>query len=479
MKKILFFVLCVIATLSACDDTTGTLGMDVTNTADLLNVSDGTYKITSRSVIVDSVLSKSTLGYLGTVKDPETGAYVNCDFLTQFAVLSNTKFADKERLKNGVSADSCDLRLFYNSYYGDSLTAMKATVYELRKPVEEGRVYYTSFDPEKEGMVRIAEGAVKKGRVYSLVNTSYKDSVRQDGSYTDNIRFLLSDEYTSAEGKKYNNYGTYLMDKYYENPDNFSSSYKFIHNVCPGFYVKMENGVGAMAYISNTRMNVYYQVKDTAQANTGLALGGTEEVMQVSKVTKDKVRLEQLAADNSCTYIKAPAGIFTELTLPIEEICLGHESDSINSAKVVLRCFNKSVDSEFALSAPTNIIMLEKDSLDTFFESGKVVDYRRNYIANYVSAQNSYTFNNIGQLVKHIYGNLPKNAVEREQWKKEHPNWDKVLLVPVNASYTSYGTTSILTRISHDMGMSSVRLVGGPDSKDGDITLSVIYSNFK
>jgi hypothetical protein len=50
--------------------------------------------------------------------------------------------------------------------------------------------------------------------------------------------------------------------------------------------------------------------------------------------------MTQMAADQSCTYIKTPAGLFTTVTLPIEEIMRNHENDSISSAKMVIRRIN-------------------------------------------------------------------------------------------------------------------------------------------
>ena len=80
MKKIIFLSLCVISLLASCDDNTDTLGGSLTNTEDLISVSDGVFKVTSRSIVADSVLSRSITGYLGNVKDPETGTYIKSDF---------------------------------------------------------------------------------------------------------------------------------------------------------------------------------------------------------------------------------------------------------------------------------------------------------------------------------------------------------------------------------------------------------------
>lgn len=477
MKKITFIVLCLIGMLTSCDETTDTVGSSLTSKEDIITVSDDVFQITSRSIAVDSVLSRNALGYLGKVKDPETGTYVKSNFLTQFTILEgNNGFVNRAYLGDNIQADSCDLRLFYNSYFGDSLTTMKATIYEMRKPVEEGVNYYSSFDPEAAGMVRVGEGLTS--RVFCLANTNYSDSLRATTSYTNNIRFQLDDPYTDVDGNTYNNYGTYIMRKYYENPSNFNNTNKFLHNVCPGFYIKLENGVGAMAYVSNSRMFIHYNYTDTTKHYANQQFRGTEEVRQLTNISNDNTRLQALANDKTCTYIKSPAGIFTELTLPVSDICKGHEKDSINSAKFTLNCYNKVSESDYAFSAPKTLLLLEKDSLQSFFENRELTNYRSTFTASYASATNTYTFNNIGQLIRTMYDNMSKGVAKDPNWIAAHPNWNKVMLVPVTATYTTYSSTSVLSSITHDMGMSSVRLVGGPENTQGDISIAVIYSKY-
>ena len=73
---------------------------------------------------------------------------------------------------------------------------------------------------------------------------------------------------------------------------------------------------------------------------------------------------------------------------------------------------------------------------------------------------------------------MPEHVIEREEWKRNNPDWNKVVLIPVNAQYTTYGSSSILTGVSHDMSLSSVRLIGGEENTNGDIKITVIYSKF-
>ena len=250
------------------------------------------------------------------------------------------------------------------------------------------------------------------------------------------------------------------------------------HNVCPGFYVKMENGVGAMAYIRSSQMNVYYTLHDSIDHSSYNSFAGTEEVRQVTRIVADNDRLDQLVDDPSCTYVKSPAGLFTELTLPVEDVFKGHENDSLNSARIELKCINDKVDSKFAFPKPTTVLLIQKSKIKEFFENKDVPNYRTTFIATYSKTSNSYTFGNVGQLIKHIYESMPADKAQREVWKAQNPDWDKVAIIPVTAGYTTYNSSTIVSSISHDMSLSSTRLLGGEGSDEGEITMYVLYSSF-
>lgn len=135
----------------SCDDTTDNIGSSLTDNVDKLNVMTDTFNVTTRSIVADSVLSRSITGYLGMVRDPETGAYTTSNFMTQFYTPENFEFPEKQNIisldaEGNAVADSCDIRLYYTSYYGDSLATMKLSAYELSKPVEEGQKFYSNFN---------------------------------------------------------------------------------------------------------------------------------------------------------------------------------------------------------------------------------------------------------------------------------------------------------------------------------------------
>ena len=478
----LFALLCLI--LISCDETTEGIGTSLTDNVDHLEVSANLFNVPSRSVAVDSVVSRNTTGYLGRIRDPETGAYITGDFMTQFNMLEGYTLEKKDSVASRddsgeIIADSCEIRLFYTSYYGDSLATMKMTVHEMDHPMTEGVIYYSDFDPLENGYVR--EGGLHKSHTYSLVNTSELDEKNKDKSstedaYVNNICIRLNDPYTDRNGVTYNNFGTYILRTYYDHPEYFKNSAQFIKNVLPGFYFKMTGGLGSMAYVSVPQLNIYYRLYSNGVPTSHTTLlNGTEEILQTTKVTNDPEIINQLVNDGSCTYIKGPAGIFTELTLPVDEIMAGHDNDTINTAKLVLNRLNNTIQNDYVLPAPKTLLMIEKDSLKSFFENSKVANYKNSFLTSYSSTLNTYSFNNIGAMVTSMYAAKKSGLLSDPDWIIHHPNWNKVLVMPVKANYVTMGNMTILTSVTNDMSLTSARLVGGVNK----LQVSVIYSKFK
>lgn len=488
MKILRLLTVLVIAalTFAACDDTTEGIGGSITNKIDNINISNSAFNVTTKSIVADSVLSRNNTGLIGKMKDPETGNYVKGDYMTQLSVLPtfsvDTLDYIKQANKGSIEADSCYLLVSYNASYGDTIAPMKVTAYEMTKPMAEDKEYYSNYDAFKEGWV--SESNQHWSSNYNLSNTS---DVK-------NFKIYLNKEY-KKDGKTYKNYGSYIMQTYAEHPEYFKTNYKFLHNVCPGFYIKNVGGTGNMAKIWNTELIFYWTRKKTINTDsTAVSIGynrfdGTEEVLQLNKIENDTENLKKLASKDQekCTYLKSPAGIFTEVTLPIEDIMKGHEKDTLNTATISFpRLNNENEDNPYNFATPSTILMVQKDSLQSFFEKSKLADSRTSYTASYSSTgtyKNAYTFQNIANLVSAMYKNKGKGE-----------NWNKVVLVPVNVITTTQGYTTVISKINHDMSLASTRLIVGTDDPDKDYTtdektgkkvasgpirIKVIYSKFK
>lgn len=488
MKILRLLTVLVIAalTFAACDDTTEGIGGSITNKIDNINISNSAFNVTTKSIVADSVLSRNNTGLIGKMKDPETGNYVKGDYMTQLSVLPtfsvDTLDYIKQANKGSIEADSCYLLVSYNASYGDTIAPMKVTAYEMTKPMAEDKEYYSNYDAFEKGWVN--ENNQHWSSNYNLSNTS---DVK-------NFKIYLNKEY-KKDGKTYKNYGSYIMQTYAEHPEYFKTNFKFLHNVCPGFYIKNVGGTGNMAKIWNTELIFYWtRHKTINKDSTAVSIGynrfdGTEEVLQLNKIENDTENLKKLASKDQekCTYLKSPAGIFTEVTLPIEDIMKGHEKDTLNTATISFpRLNNVDEDNPYNFATPSTILMVQKDSLQSFFEKSKLADSRTSYTASYSSTgtyKNAYTFQNIANLVSAMYKNKGKGE-----------NWNKVVLVPVNVITTTQGYTTVISKINHDMSLASTRLIVGTDdpNKDyttdektgkkvasGPIRIKVIYSKFK
>jgi len=477
--RLLAGIATAIVVFTACEDTTDTLGNSLTNDVDRFKIVTDTFQVTSKSIKIDSVLATGQYSYLGRMKDPETGAYVTSNYTTQFHVLEDLgvnmfppidSIASLNADKN-VFADSCVMRIYFYSSVGDTLNPMQMTIKELSKPIEEGVKYYSNFDPEKKGLVRTDGKGVRKVKMYTAVDQNLSDSTRSTIINGTNMQYVvipLNDKYVN-NGVEYENYGSFIMRKFYENPKNFKNSYNFIHNVCPGFYIKSTDGVGLMSQVYTTELITYYRYLSNNSPVTGVSLmTGTEEVMQTTYVSNDNDMMQQLVDDNSCTYLKTPAGIFTEVTLPIDDIKNGHLNDTISSAKIVFTRYNLK-DKNSEITEPTSLLMLPKDSLYSFFEHKNLPDNKTSYIASYSSSLNTYTYSNISGLITQMYETKANGS----------PDWNKVVLVPVNITYNTSSSSSSITNISNQMTLSSTRLVGGSGNTHAPIKISVIYNKFR
>lgn len=495
LRHITAIAFCAMAIIS-CDEDTATIGGSLTSENDKLTVSTHNFDVLTRSVAVDSVFSRERQCFIGKVKDPETNTYVKSEFTAQFNMMENTvsdmplKSQMISTTDDQILADSCVIYVHFDqsATYGDTLAAMKMKVSELDRPISDVKMHYSNYDPKSEGFIR--EDGLKQQVMFSVTDLSM--SVSNPYRWA---RIHLSAPYTDKAGRQYNNYGTYLMTQLYEHPEYFKNSFTFVRNVCPGFFFELTDGIGVMAKIAQIDMYTYYHfIKNDTTYYSYLRTTSTEEVVQTIKVTNNKDAINKLVKDNSCTYLKTPAGIFTEVTLPVDEICQSHTSDSLLSAKVsFLRINNQNDASSYALSIPSKVLLIEKDSVNSFFEGNSL--HNNTYAFKTSLETNAYTFgdnaNNISNLITRMYNEKEKGLKSDPNWVANHPNWNKALLVPIEEitlttndntssySYYYYGTsnsTPTIIGLVNQMGLSSTRLVRG--TADNPLKMEVIYARF-
>lgn len=439
MKKSLAYILTLLLCVVACDDNTGSLGGSIVPDQDSLSINTATYWASSRSIPVDSVLCRTDKVYLGRFTDPHTQSMFEADFIAQFNCEEGGNVFPEDIL--GDSAVKVELRLFFSSYFGDPTGTMTAEVYELDQTLQEGVRYYTNLDPTQFYDTLKAPVATK---VYTLTDYTLEDSELADPEHYANINIPLPTEI-----------GTRMIEQYRANKDLFANASSFIEHVCKGYYVKATRGDGTLVYIDQATLNIHYL--DSKRDSVFVTqFAGTEEVLQANRFAN--ADLHPLIADSTCTYLKTPAGIFTEVTLPIDSI-MAH-GDSINTAKIIFQCYYDAPDTPYPLGTPQALLMIHKDHMHTFFEKNRLTDNVSSFYTAYNSKLNRYEYPNISRLITYCDG-----------LRQQSPEWNKVVLIPVTPTIDSNNS---IVNFRHDFSLSTVRLVGGKDK----VKVKVISSQF-
>ena len=470
MKRTFSCFLLAIATLltfTQCDDNTGSIGGSLVPENDIITAETKTFYATSNTIMAnDSILANTSDVYLGMYTDEESGTVFSSSFVTQFGCTEDFEFP-----MEGVVDDSASytkLRLYFNEYYGDSLNAMRCEVYELDNTLQEGVPYYTNFDPEELYDVEKKPLAAK---TFNVIDYNVHDTILNSDNYARHIEIALP-----------NSIGNRFISKFYEKDAEgniigkkyFANSEVFINDIFKGIYVKCVQGDGTILKIYRARIDVGFKrliksssgAMDSIQALSAPFYSG-KEVLQTNKF--DNNDLKPLLDEKEYTYIKTPAGLFTEVKLPICELV--ENCDTINSAKMVFTRYNEEGGS--MNSAHGTLLMVRKADMYKFFLKNKLNDGETSYLTSFVNSNNEYVFSNIANLFKHCYREYTEGVQKDSDWETKNPDWDKVVLIPVTTTEDSNGS---VVKILHDISISSMRLRGGTEY---EIPIEVVTSKFK
>lgn len=454
-------------TFTQCDDNTGSIGGSLVPENDIITAETKTFYATSNTIMAnDSILANTSDVYLGMYTDEESGTVFSSSFVTQFGCTEDFEFP-----MEGVVDDSASytkLRLYFNEYYGDSLNAMRCEVYELDNTLQEGVPYYTNFDPEELYDVEKKPLAAK---TFNVIDYNVHDTILNSDNYARHIEIALP-----------NSIGNRFISKFYEKDAEgnivgkkyFANSEVFINDIFKGIYVKCVQGDGTILKIYRARIDVGFKrliksssgALDSIQALSAPFYSG-KEVLQTNKF--DNNDLKPLLDEKEYTYIKTPAGLFTEVKLPICELV--ENCDTINSAKMVFTRYNEEGGS--MNSAHGTLLMVRKADMYKFFLKNKLSDGETSYLTSFVNSSNEYVFSNIANLFKHCYKEYTEGVQKDSDWETKNPDWDKVVLIPVTTTEDSNGS---VVKILHDISISSMRLRGGTEY---EIPIEVVTSKFK
>ena len=443
-KKIVFCLFLGIIYM-ACNDTVGRVGLGIQPEGDKINVFDTTVLVSARTIEVDSVYAKTPNGLLGEFYDPAYGS-VKSGYICQYYPSIGFPYLDSIKEDK---IDSVRLNIYYSSYIGDSLAPMEVTVYPVVKALEKN--YYTNAKPED--YCDMDHPLAKYA--YTARNMNISDSVLQASSYYRYISIpmpvKLGEDYLKA-----------VKDSTIKTLDDFLSFF-------PGTYITTTFGTGSMLPVDVSEIVLYYTRETKLQDvngkdSLGYVVSGasftvTKEVIQLNKFENKNPAF--LTEDNpDSTFLKSPAGIYTELTIPIKEIVKGIGKKQFSSVALSLTAYPPN-DWTYSLQFPgtsssmvpsltdnttgysSKLLLIEPDSVTNFFEMKKVADNQTSFTTTFNPSTYTYDFSNISNVVQNAINNAPDKDL-------------KLWLIPVlttwvqqtdaygNYSYSDYMTSQYL-----------------------------------
>ena len=328
------YLLIALLTLSvvACDDNSGALGLGMFPGSDQnINGQSTTFQVTTQSEIAEDVFAKTSIGYIGRFTDPNFGFY-EASFLSQFHCIENFTFppvcdpeneADRDN-PNAIMVSNeiyrTELVLNYTSYFGDSIAPSRMSIYQLDKNIDKEAAYFTNIDPLDFYNPNDLIGR----KAYTAVNHALSDSLRGLDTYVPSIVITLPQSL-----------GQSILDKSRECEKNNEEFAPYFMEMMKGIYVKNDYGDGTILYIDQIELNIIYEcyirntdtgeiykMHDEKTDSTGYSyrtFAATKEIIQANSFKSDEPLIQQKVAETEWTYLKSPAGIYTQATLPLAE----------------------------------------------------------------------------------------------------------------------------------------------------------------
>lgn len=484
MKVKYLWVIMITLSFFGCDDNTGSLGLDMLPEEDKITTIDKTYDVITNSILSGPVYARTDTAYIGRYSDSKFGDY-NASFLSQLNNLDSLKFPavyDRKTKKGHMVKDetlSTELVLMYKKYFGDPLSPIHIGVYELDKIIADSKtIHYTDINPE-DYFNRNDPKALLGGVTFSAADLGTPDDQKKLETYFPKITVPLP-----------KSLGEEILRKNRNNPEYFYSNDAFLKNVFKGIYVEADQGNGSIVYVEQVHLKIrfeYYALgKDSTILQThdkkdSILIGqqifaGTKEVFQLNRTqTSPETVLENLVAEDTHTYLKSPAGIFTELTLPIEELMADEEikNDTIHSVKFSFETYNNDKNELFTMRKPARLLMVRKSEMKSFFEENKIPDNITSFKGDLSNGE--YVFNNLSRLINYL-------SDEKANAKEALPeDWNKMVLIPVDLDMIvekDYRGQDILRviKVRHNLRPEYAKLSGG--LKGNKIKMKAIFTSF-
>ncbi|MDU1890040.1 MAG: DUF4270 domain-containing protein [Dysgonomonas sp.] len=399
IKNLLILAAAFIALIFvACDDDLSEIGNSIQPGGDGIYAVGDTIPITASTYsFEDSVYARTIFGLLGEYDDPTFGK-IKSDYLCEFRCPDDTIFE-----KNTFAIDSMFLAVYYSSFSGDTTSLIGLSSYEVVNSLKAN--FFTNVDPSK-----YYDPNKMLGQSVFTIQSSPLDSslTASTGTRIRVVKTKLNDELSNRFFKQLEqNYDTFLST------DKFNEFFK-------GMYITTTFGSGSLVEVDYTELRIHYRSTVRNVANTEdsivkrtVAMDVTPEVIQMNHV-ENKFPSGIVGPSPEKAYLRAPAGVYTELQIPLKKILEKAkekygENYTINAANLKIKGHTEAEEG-FTASKPSRVLLINRDSLPNFFKDRKYKSGEKTYtVITRDATTNTYNFSNLATIINH-YADHYKDA---------------------------------------------------------------------
>lgn len=487
----LTMALCMLMTIASCKDEVSDLGFTTRPENDKIHVVTDTLQCGVATGYRDSIYVRTGYPLLGNITDPEYGS-IKAGYLAQFYASTrlgltysendsitfdilrtsvpkelglDTKDIFKSRFDSLMNndIDSLTLRIYYKTYYGDSLSPMQLSIYALNKDArlerEPEKAFYSNYDFTKFYNTSNLLGK----KAYTAANREMNQAEREEAGASF-IEIRLDEKFKehffrsaveAAIARDANGKVSYPAYK-----DIFSSIESMRENFLSGVAIQPTFGDGSIIKVYNTAIWFYYRsyhrynkdgtilrnATDTADSTYVTShvqyMAVTPDVVQMASLGLKDIKKDERLKDKESAYITSPQGYYATIDMPIGH-AIRHMMDNENrrdsayflgGANFQLMC-QKPQGVLLSSNPVQHVMMVEETHMNRFFEDGKVPEAKSSAIGTYIADSISnqiyyYTFGNLSTMVLGLasskdYGGWNKKMETPLEWarniQQQHP----------------------------------------------------------
>lgn len=454
-----FPLLAIMLLWTACKDDVTTTGESILDENDAIIVLADTFSISSAVDSCDAIISQADSFLLGEI-ETDYGV-LRASVLTQLACPEGYTYPE------GFTVDSICLFMYYSSWVGDDKSPLAINAYLMDKNTFRYNSTYPT-DLNIDDYCTRSKSILTNHRI--VVASEKRDSIlNTNGQYVPMVRMRVNDDFMQDFASITN----------FESQDKFNEQFK-------GLLLETSFGSATMLNISDVALGVFYHFqynkagKDTTVSDMK-AFYANSEVRTVNQlVYRDKKEWVETLQQDSDTYnyIIAPAGVYTRLRIPMEQITdkiitrTELKRPYVNKAEIRVSVMNMDPDNNDRndwLLPSSHMLLIKEKSMTRFFKNRELPSDTCALLGQLTQGVDS-----VGDAI-YYYSYDMSDFLTNQLRKEENDSILNILLVPVTINTTTTNTSAnAVTSVRQQQTISATKI---RSAKNG-MKLEIVYSGF-